>query len=173
MTEEPQPARVVLERRGLLSYALAALSYLQVGFGGYLAYRQFDRSLNASDAEYLNPTSILDTGYGQLLFMLIFGATVGLRFWADTRPNRPLIAERAADDHAIRRRRDSKRFNERLKLASSALNTAGTSSLVAGFVVPMINQTGTGMRSYLLGAIAASVCYCGAQLIIGLWKTEE
>jgi hypothetical protein len=139
----------------------------------YLAYRQINRSLYASDFDYLNPTSWLDTGLVQWGTVLLFTAVAYGRGWVESRPQSPLIPERAGDDDAIRRRRDSKRFNERLKLASSALNTGGTSSLVAGFIVPSLNGSPTGTHATYVFVGVAALCYVSAQLVIGSWKTEE
>lgn len=153
--------------------ALRSLALVIFAFFLYLVYRQFNRSLYASDAEYLNPASWLDTAVVQWGTMLAFAAVVYGRAWFETRPQLPLIPEREGDDEAIRRRRDSKRFNERLKLVSSALNTGGTSSLVAGFVVPSLSGSPSGTHSTYIFVGVAALCYISAQLVIGSWKTEE
>lgn len=162
-----------MTRPTLPSLVLRSVSLVLLGCGIYLLVRAVRRSLYASDYEYAHPASWLDTPYSQLALMGAFVAVVWMRRRIAISGQGPLIPSRAADDFDIRRRRDSKLFNERLKLGSSALSTAGTSSLVAGFVVPNLSAGGASSHSAYLGVIIASVCYISAQLIIGLWKTEE
>lgn len=162
-----------MNRPTLPSLLLRSVSWVLLGAGLYLLTRATRRSLYATDYEYANPASWLDTPYSQLALMSAFLAVMWLRRRIANRSQDPLIPTRAADDFDIRRRRDSKLFNERLKLGSSALSTAGTSSLVAGFVVPNLSAGGASSHSAYLGVIIAAVCYISAQLIIGLWKTEE
>lgn len=96
-------------------------------------------------------------------------------FWLARKPTpiKPLIAERAEDDTAVRRKRDAKRFNERLKLSATFLNGIGASSFLAGAITPMLTAHSADRVSALYGLGIGIVCHLLGQLALSFWKTEE
>lgn len=144
-----------------------------IGANIYIGVRTSYRAMTLSDLEYFNSRTFIDGPFAQIIAIAVCFALYLLLAAIHIRPVRPLISSRASEDGDIRRRRDAKRFNERLKLSAAALSTAGTSALVAGFVLPAVNQTSVWSVSGIYGVAIAMLCYCLAQLLVSFWKTEE
>jgi hypothetical protein len=84
-----------------------------------------------------------------------------------------LIAAKADDDEGVRRRRDAKRWNERLKLAAGALNALGASSFLALVIVPVLGIGKWQGAEVFYGLIVAITCHLFGQSALVFWKPEE
>jgi hypothetical protein len=158
--------------RGAVS--IRAIAYGLFLFTIYLGGRAINRSLYASDYEYLHPSSVLDEPLLiQPLIVAVFSGLLALARKLEVRGIRPLIADRADEDAAIRRRRDAKRFNERLKLLANGLNAIGASTFLALFIVPTLTGAAHTSSGTLYGLVVAMLCHVCGQFILSLWKTEE
>lgn len=71
----------------------------------------------------------------------------------------------------VRRRIKAKRFNERVKLLTSTVNTAGLTILGSAILLPLV---GSGFRSLsLIWILVAAALHCVAQAILGGLRSED